>query len=121
MSLRFVRYIAALLIATTAGAATAFAEDAQRRGNRFSPEALHRVIRESTSTSPSAPRAQPSNSSTRKQDSILNGGVIGAVIGGVAGSLLWVAAAGASDDFTKATLKGAVGGFAIGAVIDALH
>jgi len=91
----------------------------------FSPESLQRAIRESAARSPAQRSDQPARPSTQAKDSIWNGGLVGAAIGGVGGSLLLVAASGGSDDFGKAMLKvspiTALSGFAIGAVIDALH
>ena len=60
-----------------------------------------------------------------KRDSILNGGLIGAAIGGVGGSALIVASRGGSDDIPRAMLNvcavPALAGFAAGAIIDALR
>src|SRR5262245_48323043 len=105
MNQTIMRLVAAVLTATTTTAATAFAEGRQHTGNRFSPEALQRAIRESTPSSVRAPRAQPSGGSTRKKDSVWNGGVIGAVVGGVGGSLMLIAATGGSDDIGRAMLN----------------
>ena len=70
-------------------------------------------------------RLSQTSASSRRKDSILNGGFIGAAIGAVGGSALIVAAAGGSDDFPKAMLNvsavPALGGFAAGALIDALR
>ena len=60
-----------------------------------------------------------------KRDSILNGGLIGAVIGGVGGSALIVASRGGSDNIPRAmwnvALLPTLAGFAAGAVIDGLR
>ena len=60
-----------------------------------------------------------------RRDSIWNGGLIGAAVGGVGGSALIVASRGGSDDIPRAMLNVGVGpalaGFAAGAIIDALH
>ncbi len=60
-----------------------------------------------------------------KRDSILNGALIGAVIGGVGGSALIVASSGGSDDIPRAmwnvSLLPTLAGAAAGAVIDALR
>ena len=60
-----------------------------------------------------------------KRDSILNGALIGAAIGGVGGSALIVASSGGSDDIARAmwnvSLLPTLAGAAAGAVIDALR
>ena len=60
-----------------------------------------------------------------RRDSIWNGGLIGAAIGGVGGSALIVASRGGSDNIGRAMLNvcvpPALAGFAVGAIVDALH
>lgn len=62
---------------------------------------------------------------SRQRDSIWNGGLIGAAIGGVGGSALIVASHGGSDDIGRAMLNvcvpPALAGFAVGAIVDALR
>ena len=56
---------------------------------------------------------------------MLNGGLIGAAIGGLAVPPLLIAASGGSDDIPRAWMKVApvptIAGFAIGVLIDALR
>jgi hypothetical protein len=91
----------------------------------LSPSALERIARDTSRGRGGVQLSQQSGSAARRKDSIVNGGLIGAVIGGVGGSFLIVAASGGSDDFPRAMRKvaavPAAGGFAIGALIDALH
>lgn len=70
-------------------------------------------------------RAQGPAGRAPNRDSIVNGGLIGAAIGGVGGSALIVASRGGSDDIPRAMLNvcavPALAGFAAGAIIDALR
>ena len=60
-----------------------------------------------------------------KKDSVLNGGLIGAAIGGLAVPPLLIASRGGSDDIQRAWMKVApvptIAGFAIGVLIDAMR
>jgi membrane associated rhomboid family serine protease len=109
----------ALMVVGMANAAVA--QEAPRPARPFSPKALERVVHEN-SKSPVGVRL--SRYSGGGKDSILNGGLIGAAIGGVGGSFLIVAASGGSDDVPRAMLNVAVfpalGGFLVGALIDAM-
>ena len=92
----------------------------------ISRSALERIARDSGARPRGVPAMQPSGSGPRqRRDSILNGALIGAAIGGVGGSAAVVAASGGSDDFRGAMVKvaplTALAGFAIGAAIDALR
>jgi hypothetical protein len=91
----------------------------------FSPGRLAPIVRQSVEAQPMRPQAQAASAQPRRQDSILNGGLIGAAIGAVGGSALMVASRGGSDNIPRAMLNVAVwpafGGFAVGAMIDALH
>ena len=60
-----------------------------------------------------------------RRDSIWNGALIGAAIGGLGGSALIVASHGGSDNIPRAMLNvcapPALAGFAVGAIVDALR
>ena len=113
-----VRTVLAMMVAGMANAAAA--QEAPRPARPFSPKALERVVHDN-SQSPS--RAPKSRYGKGRKDSVLDGGLIGAAIGGVGGSFLIVAASGGSDDVPRAMLNvaaiPALGGFAVGALIDA--
>ena len=89
----------------------------------FAPTNLERFVRgavpRTTGQADGASARQP------KRDSILNGVLIGAAIGGVGGSALIVASSGGSDDIARAmwnvSLLPTLAGAAAGAVIDALR
>jgi predicted lipid-binding transport protein (Tim44 family) len=93
----------------------------------FSAQRLEPFVRQAVASAP-APARQPSQDAARRssgRDSIWNGGLIGAAIGGVGGSALIVASSGGSDNIPRAMLNvcvaPALAGFAVGAIIDALH
>ncbi len=117
--------LVAVGIATASVAASA-QERPPRPSPRFSRSVLERLVQE-TSQGPGTVRLSQSAStrSGRRRDSILNGGLIGAAVGGVGGSALIVAASGGSDDFRGAMVKvapwTALAGFGAGALIDALR
>jgi hypothetical protein len=123
------RNLAFVLAVVMAGAVagSAHAEGLSRQQpSAFSRAALTRAVQQSGRQPAEAGRRDGASPSSRKgPDSILNGGLIGAAIGGVAGSFLIVAAAGGSDDVPRAMLNVSVGpaagGFALGALLDALH
>jgi hypothetical protein len=123
MGARGVRRIAVLL-AIAVLSAKASAEGGSQVPNRFSPQALEHIVRATAVTHNRLRASQPAPSQRRK-DSILNGALIGAAVGGVGGSALVVYASGGSDDFKGAMLIvspwTALGGFAAGALIDALR
>jgi hypothetical protein len=101
-------------------------ETPPRSSGLFSPSTLERLVRESSQGSPRIRLSQTTGSgSNRRKDSILNGALIGAAIGGIGGSFLLVAASGGSDDFRGAMLRvapvTAFAGFVVGAAIDALR
>ena len=89
----------------------------------FAPTSLERFVRgavpRATGQTDGAAARQP------KRDSILNGVLIGAAIGGVGGSALIVASSGGSADIARAmwnvSLLPTLAGAAAGAVIDALR
>ena len=115
-----VRTVLAMVVAGMANAAAA--QEAPRPARPFSPKALERVVHENSQNSGRVPKARYGKGG---KDSVLDGGLIGAAIGGVGGSFLIVAASGGSDDFPRAMLNvaavPAIGGFAIGALIDAMR
>jgi hypothetical protein len=112
------------MVATMVGgiASAAAAQESPRRARPFSPKALERVVHEQ-SKSPVGVRLVRYGGGGK--DSVLNGGLIGAAIGGVGGSFLIVSALGGSDDFPRAMLNvaaiPALGGFLIGALIDSMN
>jgi hypothetical protein len=96
------------------------------RQSAFAGAALTRAVQAGIGRPAEGRSRNGANAPARKTaDSIFNGGLIGAAIGGVAGSFLIVAAAGGSDNFPRAMLNvsllPAAGGFALGAALDALH
>ena len=117
--------VALLILGILSGPAAA--QDRSLPARRpFSPKALERIVDETARARNGRPLSQTSTSaSARRKDSIINGSLIGAAIGGVGGSALLVAARGGSDDFRGAMLNvspwTALGGFAVGAIIDALQ
>jgi hypothetical protein len=84
--------------------------------------AVRQVSRQGKARSAQTPEAP---SASKEKDSIFNGMLIGAAVGGVGGSALIVVASGGSDDFRKAmwnvSALPTLGGAAIGALIDALR
>jgi hypothetical protein len=121
------RLLAGLVIATVSLTAVprAVAEERnQTTSGLFSPSRLEPLIREAIEKE-ARPKAQDATARAQKRDSILNGGLIGAAIGGVGGSALIVASRGGSDDIPRAMLNvcavPALAGFAAGAIIDALR
>jgi hypothetical protein len=127
MRKKFAQSVFAVLVAGMTGTSVHAAPDAAASfaAGPFSPRALERAVRECGACSRTVQAGQTSTSQSRQKDSILNGGFIGAAIGGVGGSALVVAASGGSDDFGGAMLLvspwTALGGFAVGAAIDALR
>jgi uncharacterized protein YcfJ len=111
-----------LAMAVAGMASTAAAQEAPRPARPLSPKALERVVHQN-SQKPGGVRL--SRYAGGRRDSTLNGALIGAAIGGVGGSFLIVMASGGSDDFPRAMLNvaalPALGGFAIGALVDAMH
>lgn len=104
---------------------TAWAQVPPAVAGPFSPNALERVVRDSQQSDSRMRQSRTTSSPTVRKDSILDGGLIGAAIGGVGGSFLLVVASGGSDDFGGAMLKvsplTAAIGFGIGAAIDAFR
>ena len=116
-----------MVMVVACASAPASAEDVSRRpAGPLSPGALQRVVHENGRRADGVLLSRQSGSAPRKRkDSILDGGLIGAAIGGVGGSALIVAASGGSDDIPRAMLNvaalPALGGFALGALVDALR
>jgi hypothetical protein len=101
------------------------AEEPARPGpGIFSPSRLAPYVRQAVEAQPGPSQAQASDRPKGK-DSILNGALIGAAIGGVGGSALIVASRGGSDNIPRAMMNVAVlptvFGAAVGAFVDALH
>ena len=121
------RLLAGLAIAavslSAAPPAVAGQQDQPRRG-MFAPDRLEPLVQAALEKEDWS-RAQNPAGRAPKRDSILNGGLIGAAIGGVGGSALIVASRGGSDDIPRAMLNvcavPALAGFAAGAIIDALR
>jgi hypothetical protein len=121
------RLLAGLVIATVSlsAAPRAVAEERnQTNSGLFSPSRLEPLIREAIEKE-ARPKAQDATARAPKRDSILNGGLIGAAIGVGVVPPLRIAATGGSDDIGAAWLKlsplPAIGGFAVGVIIDALR
>ena len=85
---------------------------------------LESLVREAVKRE-AALKPQATTLAASKKDSVLNGGLIGAAIGGLAVPPLVIASSGGSDDIRRAWLKvapvPAIAGFAIGLVIDAMR
>jgi tetrahydromethanopterin S-methyltransferase subunit D len=115
-----VRTVLAMVVAGMAS--TAGAQETPRPARPFSQKALERVVRENSQKRGGVPLSRYAGG---RKDSVVNGGLIGAAIGGVGGSFLIVAASGGSDDFPRAMMNvaafPAIGGFVIGALIDAMY
>ena len=116
-------WVAVTVISVTTPPDAAAGEAWSRRPARFSAGALAQAVQASQQPKGSAPLLRTKNG--KRKDSILDGGLIGAAIGGVGGSFLLVVAAGGSDDFRGAMLRvsplTALGGFGVGMAIDALR
>jgi hypothetical protein len=91
----------------------------------FSAQRLEPFVRQAVEAGPARQPSQGAAGRSPRRDSIWNGGLIGAAIGGVGGSALIVASHGGSDDIPRAMLNvcvpPALAGFAVGAMIDALR
>jgi hypothetical protein len=111
---------AALVVAMVGPAAAEQAPPSPARV--FTMERLERFVREAELT-----RAAQDGQATaqRRRDSVLNGALIGAAIGGVGGSALIVASRGGSDNIPKAMWNVSLGptivGAVAGAIVDALR
>jgi hypothetical protein len=91
----------------------------------FSAERVQPLVHQSLDSGRTKREPLAAAGGARQRDSIWNGGVIGAAIGGVGGSALIVASHGGSDNIGRAMLNvcvpPALAGFAVGAIIDALR
>lgn len=91
----------------------------------FSPERLQPLVQRALDSGTAKRQPHAAAGGSRRPDSIWNGGLIGAAIGGVGGSALIVASRGGSDNIPRAMLNvcvaPALAGFAVGAIVDALH
>ena len=91
----------------------------------FSAARLEPFVRQAADARPARSQPQDAGSRAPRRDSIWNGGLIGAAIGGVGGSALIVASRGGSDNIPRAMLNvcvpPALAGFAVGAIVDALR
>jgi hypothetical protein len=114
-----------LVVAVMTGAAPPADAEETRGAALFTPSRLEPFVRQAIEARPAPRRAPGSAARSPRRDSIWNGGLIGAAIGGVGGSALIVASRGGSDDIPRAMLNvcvpPALGGFALGAIIDALR
>ena len=90
----------------------------------FAPHRLESLVREAVEREARS-KPQDTTVATPKKDSVLDGGLIGAAIGGLAVPPLIIASSGGTDDIQRAWLRVApvptIAGFAIGAIIDALR
>lgn len=102
----------------------AAADERVETKDRFTARRLAPLVRQAAGRSARLPIQDAAGRAPRR-DSIWNGGLIGAAIGGVGGSALIVASRGGSDDIPRAMLNvcavPALAGFAVGAIIDALR
>jgi hypothetical protein len=91
----------------------------------FSAERVQPLVQQALDSERTRRQPLAAAGGSRQRDSIWNGGLIGAAIGGVGGSALIVASRGGSDDIGRAMLNvcvpPALAGFAVGAIVDALH
>ena len=118
------RRSSALVIATVGlSVLPAMAEERVESKDVFSAHRLAPLVRQAADRS-TRPALQDAAAREPRRDSIWNGGLIGAAIGGVGGSALIVASRGGSDDIPRAMLNvcavPAIAGFAVGAIVDAL-
>jgi hypothetical protein len=119
--------VAGLLVAAVMMGAAPPADAEEPRGVPavFTPSRLEPFVRQAIEARPAVRRAQSTGARSPGRDSIWNGGLIGAAIGGVGGSALIVASRGGSDNIPRAMLNvcvpPALGGFAVGAIVDALR
>ena len=115
-------HIAGAILVMAVAAPVAAEQLPVRQPAPFSTRALDRIVRDA-SAGPAGIRLSRAAAQRGRRDSILNGGLIGAAVGGVAGSFLIVAASGGSDDVPRAMFRiasfTAPVGFLIGAMIDA--
>lgn len=111
--------VATMVVGMTSAAA---AQEAPRSARPFSPKALEQVVHKNTKNPFGARLVRYGKGG---KDSVVDGGLIGAAIGGIGGSYLIVSASGGSDDFPRAMLSvaaiPALGGFLIGALIDGMR
>ena len=102
-------------------ASVASAGEAPRTARPFSPKSLERVAHENQKRG-GVPLVRYGKGG---RDSVLDGGLIGAGVGGVGGGFLIVAASGGSNDFPRAMINvgalPALGGFALGAWVDSMR
>ena len=121
MSTVLVRSVVAMMMVAGMTSAAA-AEESPRSARPFSPKALEQAVHKNTRSQFRVPLSRYGKGG---KDSVIDGGLIGAVIGGVGGSYLIVSASGGSDNFPQAMLSvaavPALGGFLIGAVIDGMR
>jgi len=127
MTNRWQRGVMAGLVAGMVGASApaSAGEPPVRQPGPLSPSALERVVRENSRGREAIGLSQQAPVPRQKKDSVLDGALIGAAIGGIGGSALIVAASGGSDNIPRAMLNVAIlpalGGFAVGTFIDALR
>ena len=118
--------LAAVIVATGLGTGPAWAGEAPAPpSGRFSAAALDQVVRRGMDDGTVRLSQGTADQTWKRKDSVLNGALIGAAIGGVGGSALIVASRGGSDNILKAmwtvSAAPALLGAAVGALIDALR
>jgi hypothetical protein len=118
----------AVMLVMAVAAPVAAEEPSSPRSSPFSTQALQRVVRDASAGAStvrlSRHAAAQAQAKGGRRDSVLNGGLIGAAIGAVAGPYLLVRATHGTDDYRKVMLKlapfTALAGFGIGIGIDGM-
>jgi hypothetical protein len=116
----------AVMLVMAVAAPVGAEEPSSPQSSPFSTQALQRVIRDASAGVSSVRLSRHAAAQARggRRDSVLNGGLIGAAIGAVAGPYLLVRATHGTDDYRKAMLTlapfTALAGFGIGIGIDGM-
>lgn len=116
----------AVMLVMAVAAPVAAEEPSSPPSSPFSTQALQRVVRDASvgASSVQLSRHAAAQASGGRRDSVLNGGLIGAAIGAVAGPYLLVRATHGTDDYRGVMLKvapfTALAGFGIGIGIDGM-
>ena len=116
----------AVILVMAVAAPVAAEEPSSPQSSPFSTQALQRVVRDASVGASSVRLSRHAAAQARggRRDSVLNGGLIGAAIGAVAGPYLLVRATHGTDDYGKVMLKvapfTALAGFGIGIGIDGM-
>ena len=116
----------AVMLVMAVAVPVAAEEPSSPQRSPFSTQALQRVARDASAGASSVrlSRHAAAQAGGGRRDSVLNGGLIGAAIGAVAGPYLLVRATNGTDDYRKVMLKlapfTALAGFGIGIGIDGM-